>query len=156
MIEIERYAGQQANVNSYLLSDTNSMIVVDLLRNSVEAERLADHTEASGKELAAILITHGYPDHYIALGVFHRRFPSAPVKVASAEIRDDIIGFSQWMESVGRLEPEPRMKVKSDQNPDGFGYAGVIQVLARPFLELPLEPTRIQVQSDYPGSESGT
>ena len=28
MITIERYAGQQANVNSYLLSDANSLIVV--------------------------------------------------------------------------------------------------------------------------------
>jgi glyoxylase-like metal-dependent hydrolase (beta-lactamase superfamily II) len=61
MINIERYAGTQANVNSYLLSDANSDIVVDLLRNSPEAERLADHVEASGKTPETIFVTHGHP-----------------------------------------------------------------------------------------------
>jgi hypothetical protein len=87
--------------------------------------------------------------------VFHRRFPEVPVKVASADIRDDIIGFSQWMESVGWLDSEPHMKVKSDQNPDGFDYAGVISILDEPFLDLPLESNRIRVRADYPGSECG-
>jgi hypothetical protein len=40
MIIIDRYAGIQANVNSYLLSDSKSVIVVDLLRNSSEAEKI--------------------------------------------------------------------------------------------------------------------
>jgi hypothetical protein len=31
MINIERFAGRQANVDSYLLSHANSLIVVDLL-----------------------------------------------------------------------------------------------------------------------------
>lgn len=106
MINIERYAGKEANVNSYLLSDANSVIIVDLLRNSPEAEHLADHIQASGKRLETIFVTHGHPDHYLGLAVFHRRFPSVPVKVASKEIRDDIIGFSQWMESVGLLDGE--------------------------------------------------
>jgi glyoxylase-like metal-dependent hydrolase (beta-lactamase superfamily II) len=106
MIDIQRYAGTQANVNSYLLSDTDSVIVVDLLRNSPEAERLADHVQASGKKLETIFITHGHPDHYLGLGVVHRRFPHVPVKVASREIRDDIIGFSKRMESVGWLDDD--------------------------------------------------
>jgi glyoxylase-like metal-dependent hydrolase (beta-lactamase superfamily II) len=155
MINIERYAGTQANVNSYLLSDANSVIVVDLLRNSPEAERLADHVEASGKTLETIFVTHGHPDHYIGLGVFHRRFPGVPVRVASREIRDDIIGFSKWMESVGWLDAEPAMKVKSIKNPEGFDYAGIVQVLETPFLKLSSEATRIEVQCDYPGSECG-
>jgi hypothetical protein len=46
MIDIQRYAGRQAHVNSYLLSDANCVIVVDLLRNSPEADRLADHVQA--------------------------------------------------------------------------------------------------------------
>jgi glyoxylase-like metal-dependent hydrolase (beta-lactamase superfamily II) len=45
------------------------VILVDLLRNSVAAERLANHVEASGKTLTTILLTHGHPDHYIGLGV---------------------------------------------------------------------------------------
>jgi hypothetical protein len=155
MINIERYAGKEASVNSYLLSDARSVIVVDLLRNSREAEALADHVVASGKTLQSIVVTHGHPDHYMGLGVFHRRFPEVPVSVASAEIRDDIIGFSRWMDSVGWLEAEPAMKVKSDEYPGGFDYAGIIQVLDKPVLALPSQPTGIQAQSDYPGSECG-
>ncbi len=49
MIKIERYKGAEADVNSYLLSDVDNVIVVDVLRNSAEAARLADHVEASGK-----------------------------------------------------------------------------------------------------------
>ena len=155
MIEIQRYAGRQANVNSYLLSDAENVIAVDLLRNSAEAEGLADHVEASGKKLAGIFITHGHPDHYLGLNVFYRRFPDVPINVASAEIRDDIIGFSQWMESVGWLDAEPGMKVRSGNNPDGFDYAGVIRVLDQPILKLPLAASSIKVRSDYPGSECG-
>ena len=118
-------------------SDAKGLIVVDLLRNSLEAEELSSHVEASGKTLQCIFVTHGHPDHYIGLGVFHRRFPAVPVRVASPEIRDDIIGFSRWMESVGWLEAEPTMKVQSDKNPDGFDYAGIIQVLR---LHFSIEP----------------
>ena len=155
MIDIQRYTGTQANVNSYLLSDADSVIVVDLLRNSPEAEKLADHVASSGKKLETIFVTHGHPDHYLGLGVFHQRFPNVPVKVASREIRDDIIGFSGWMESVGWLDAEPTMKVKSIKNPEGFDYAGIVQVLETPFLKLSSEPTEIEVQCDYPGSECG-
>jgi glyoxylase-like metal-dependent hydrolase (beta-lactamase superfamily II) len=155
MISVERYAGEQASVNSYLLSDSKNVIVVDLLRNSSEAEALADHVQATGKKLSTIFISHGHPDHYIGSGVFHRRFPSVPIKVASSEIRDDIIGFSQWMDSVGWLDTEPTMKPKSGANFGGFDYAGAIEVLKEPFLRLPLEPTKIHVETDYPACECG-
>ncbi|PYX76364.1 MAG: hypothetical protein DMG72_05000 [Acidobacteria bacterium] len=52
-------AREQANVNSHLLSDA-SLVVVDLLRNSLEAEKLADHVEARGKKLEMIFVTHGH------------------------------------------------------------------------------------------------
>jgi len=155
MINVEVYKGTEANVNSFILSDTKNIIVVDLLRSSKEAEMLADHIENSGKNLHAIFITHGHPDHYIGLGVFHSRFPNVPVKVATKEIRDDIVGFSQWMESVGWLDAEPHMKVKTDDNPNGFDYANVISVLDEPYLTLPLEENKIQVRADYPGNECG-
>lgn len=155
MITVERFKGEEADVNSYLLSDANNIIVVDLLRNSAEAEKLADYIEASDKKLKSIFITHGHPDHYMGLGVFQRRFPDVPVQVASVEIRDDIIQFSQWMESVGWLEKEPHMKVKSKQNPKGFDYSGVINVLDEPYLDLSPESNRILVNSDFLNTESG-
>src|SRR5579863_10127702 len=101
MIAIERYQGEEASVNSYLISDSRNVIVVDLLRNSAEAEKLADHVESTGKRLDSIYVSHGHPDHYIGLGVFHSRFPDVPIKVASAKVREDIIAFSNWMDSVG-------------------------------------------------------
>jgi hypothetical protein len=93
--------------------------------------------------------------HYLGWGIFHRRFPDVPAFVASREIRDDIIGFSRWMESVGWLDGEPAMKVKSSKSPDGFDYPAIIQVLENPFLKLSSEATRIEAQCDYPGSECG-
>jgi hypothetical protein len=41
-----------------------------------------------------------------------------------------LIGFSNWMESVGWLETETKMKVKSEQNPEGFDYSNIIEVLS--------------------------
>jgi hypothetical protein len=59
------------------------------------------------------------------------------------------------MEAVGWLDAEPAMKVKSGKNPGGFDYAGMIQVLEEPFLKLPSELTKLQVQADYIASECG-
>jgi metal-dependent hydrolase (beta-lactamase superfamily II) len=117
---------------------------------------LADYVEATGKRLETIFVTHGHPDQYLGLESFHRRCCDVPVFVASREIRDDIIGFSQWMESVGWLVGEPAMKVKSSKSPHGFDYAGVIQVLEKPFQKLSSEPTKIEARCDYPAVNAGT
>lgn len=130
MIGIERYQGEEASVNSYLISDARNLIVVDLLRNSAEAKKLADHVASTGKKLDSIYVSHGHPDHYIGLGVFQARFPDVPIRVASPKIREHIIAFSNWMDSVGWLNAETKMKVKSEKNPGGFDYANSIEVLA--------------------------
>ena len=59
------------------------------------------------------------------------------MRVASAESRDDIVGFSQRMESEEWLEAEPMMKAQSDKNPDRFDQSGIIQAPERPFLKFP-------------------
>jgi glyoxylase-like metal-dependent hydrolase (beta-lactamase superfamily II) len=155
VINVEQFSGTEANVNAFILSNNDHLIVVDLLRNSAEAEVFADQVDATGKTPTAIFITHGHPDHYLGLGVFHRRFPTVPVLVATQEIKDDIIGFTTWMDSVGWLENEAAMKVRSDSNQDGFPYADILQVLVGSELRLPgsLEP--IVVRADYAGNECG-
>lgn len=155
MIEITCHKGTEANVNSFILSDNENVIIVDMLRNSTEAELLADKVEKTNKNLHCIFITHGHADHYIGLGAFHRRFPHAPIIVATEEIKQDIIQFSLWMESIGWLDAEPHMKVKTDKNPDGFDYINLLTVLDKPFLKLPNDENIIKVCADYPGSECG-
>ena len=155
MIKITCHKGTEANVNSFLLSDDENIIVVDMLRNSAEAEQLADQVKKTNKKLHCIFVTHGHADHYMGLGAFHRHFPKAPIMVATDEIKQDIIQFSQWMESIGWLEGEPHMKVKTDKNPDGFNYSNLIKVLDEPILTLPKGDNEIKVKADYSGSECG-
>ena len=50
MIEVSCHKGSEANVNSFILSDDENIIVVDMLRNSAEAERLADNIEKGGMD----------------------------------------------------------------------------------------------------------
>lgn len=155
MISVELYQGTEANVNSYILSDGENMLVVDCLRNSEEAEKLADHLEQKNQKLNMIFITHGHADHYMGLSVLHRRFPNVEIKVATQEIKNDLIEFSQWMESIGWLDNEPQMKVKSETNPNGFDYNNLITVIESPTISLPLSKHHIHLKADYPGNECG-
>jgi glyoxylase-like metal-dependent hydrolase (beta-lactamase superfamily II) len=153
MIKVQQFSGIEASVNAFTLSSDTHTIAVDLLRNSKEARSFANQIEASGKKLEAIFITHGHPDHYLGLGVFHQQFPKVPIYVATPEIKEDIVGFTGWMESVGWLENEPSMKIKSTVNPNGFDYEGVIQVLSKNSLSLTGSSEKIEIKSDYAGNE---
>jgi glyoxylase-like metal-dependent hydrolase (beta-lactamase superfamily II) len=151
-IQLKPYQGIEASVNAYVFSDSKGMILVDCLRNSEEAKKLADILYNQNKPLSHILITHGHPDHYLGIGVIRQAFPDAKIVVASPEIKKDIAAFSAWMEKVGWMEKEPAMKPKSDLNPNGFDYEKNIHVLASSTLQLP-EGAILQLRSDYEASE---
>ena len=156
MIEIQRYAGRQANVNSCLLSDTENVIVVTLLRNSSEAEVLADTSKPAARSwpvsssLMDIRTTTSGSTPLIAVSRTCRS-TSLPLKFATI-----FIGFSQWMDSVGWPDAEPGMKVRSDDNPDGFDYAGGIEVLDEPVSSFPWRLRASRFGLTTPAANAGT
>jgi len=134
-IEVDIYKGDVATVNSYIFSNGVSLIVMDVQRATSEAKKLGEVIKAKSLPLTHILISHGHPDHYIGMDWLLREFPDAKIVVANKDIKQDIIGFSTWMESVGWLDAEPALKPKSDKNPDGFDYKNNITVLDGDTLE---------------------
>ncbi|MFG2639267.1 MBL fold metallo-hydrolase [Streptomyces sp. NPDC048362] len=150
-VTITRFAAPTASVNSWLVSDETSVVIVDVLRSSAEAASLAKEVAATGKQVRAVLVTHGHPDHYIGLRTFREWFPDVPLIAGSEGVRNDILGFSQWMESAGWLEDEPGMKPYSQTNPDGFDY-DVIGV-ASPQLSL-AGGTILHLDRDWPAVEA--
>lgn len=128
-LTVEVFKGKEATVNSYLFSNGKSLAVMDVLRSSENAKELAKLIKSKELPLEYILISHGHPDHYTGMDVLKKEFPNAKIYVSSEEIKQDIIGFSNWMESVGWWEKEPNLKPKSDSNPNGFDYQNQINVL---------------------------
>ena len=128
-IQVEVYNGEIATVNSFIFSNGKSLVVMDAQRATSEAKKLAAVIKAKDLPLTHILVSHGHPDHYIGIDWLLKEFPNAKVVVANDDIRNDIIGFSTWMESVGWLDKEPTLKPKTDANPNGFDYASNIHVL---------------------------
>jgi glyoxylase-like metal-dependent hydrolase (beta-lactamase superfamily II) len=153
-LNIERFAGREANVNAYVIYNATHAVVVDSLRNRAEAAEVAQAVRASGRTLQAIFVTHGHPDHYIGSRTLKEAFPSARILVASEAIKTDTIDFSTWMQSVGWLDQQPQMKPKSPTTPEGFDYAGQIEVLGSDRLSL-RGGGDLEVRSDYPATESG-
>ena len=52
-------------------------VLVDPLFTRSQAEALVDWVTASGKNLTAVYITHGHPDHWLGLGTILAAFPAA-------------------------------------------------------------------------------
>ena len=54
MLNLDVYHGVEANVTSYLFTDNNIAVLVDCLRNSEEAAKLAEFVKSTGKHLTRI------------------------------------------------------------------------------------------------------
>ncbi|MES9826479.1 MAG: MBL fold metallo-hydrolase [Candidatus Thiodiazotropha endolucinida] len=152
-IQVDIYKGKIATVNSYIFSNGESQIVMDVQRATSEAKKLTKVIKAKGLPLTHILITHGHPDHYTGMDWLLKEFPAAMVVVANGSIKQDIIGFSTWMESIGWLDAEPSLKPKSDKNPNGFDYENNITVLEGDTLEF-VGGGVLTLQTHYEPSES--
>jgi hypothetical protein len=86
------------------------------------------------------------------MNVMKREFPNARIVVTKQEIKNDIIGFSTWMQGVEWLEKEPAMKPKTETNPTGFDYENQIGVLNSKELKL-AGGAILELNSDYSGAE---
>lgn len=139
-VHVEVFSAKEANVNAFVFSDSLGTVIVDTTRNSKEARELARLARAkspNGEDPKMIFITHGHPDHYLGMGALRAEFPNARIVVASRKVKDDIIGFTKFMESVKWLEGEPGMKIRSPANPNGFDYEKEIHILEGNRLVLP-------------------
>jgi glyoxylase-like metal-dependent hydrolase (beta-lactamase superfamily II) len=152
-LTVTRFAGATASVNSWIVSNGESALIIDALRSEDEASALADVVERSGASPWAVFVTHGHPDHYVGLRVLTERFPAIRVLVASRAVKDDIIAFSRWMEEAGWLDALPRLKIRSADHPDGFDYEGTIEILDGSRLDLP-GGGFLEVETGYPAVEA--
>jgi glyoxylase-like metal-dependent hydrolase (beta-lactamase superfamily II) len=74
-------------VNSYLLETAKSVILIDTQLTIPEADKVKELLTKIGKPLAAIFITHPYPEHYNNIGSFLKTYPNVPVYATTATIK---------------------------------------------------------------------
>ncbi|PGL70108.1 MBL fold metallo-hydrolase [Bacillus sp. AFS055030] len=152
-VSIDVYHAEEANVNAYIISDKKGTFIIDCTRNSMEARKVAALALSKGSIPKTMLITHGHPDHYLGMGAMLQEFPDLKIVVASQEVKDDIINFTEWMDSVNWLDNEVHMKPKSEKYPDGFDYNKRLEVLETNEIVLP-GGSVLEVNVDYPPTES--
>jgi glyoxylase-like metal-dependent hydrolase (beta-lactamase superfamily II) len=71
--------------SSILIYGKRDAVLVDTFLTKEQSQKLVDWVVASGKNLAAIYVTHGHGDHFFGLASLLERFPHARA-VASPEI----------------------------------------------------------------------
>lgn len=152
-VTLDVYAAEESNVNAYVVSDGAGAIVIDATRNADDGARLAEQVKARTAGPVTVLITHGHPDHFLGLGAVRAALPDARFVVARPEIKEDLLGMVGFMASQGWLAKLPAMLPRSAEHPDGFDYAGEIEVLAEPRLALP-GGAALELTTDYPATEA--
>lgn len=139
-LQVEVYKGEFATVNSFIFSNGKSLVVVDVQRKTYEAKKLATILKSKRLPLTHILISHGHTDHFTGMDWLHKEFPGARIVVASEDIKRDIKNYAIYMNSGGETgaEPalEPALRPKAAENPSGFDYDNLIQVLPNNTLTL--------------------
>jgi glyoxylase-like metal-dependent hydrolase (beta-lactamase superfamily II) len=63
-IRIERVEGTLMSVNSYVIEGPEGLIIVDGQLTVSDARAVRAIVDGFGRPVAAMVITHGHPDHY--------------------------------------------------------------------------------------------
>ncbi len=86
------------SVNTYWIDAPQGLVVVDFQRDTASASAAIERVKASGRPVAALLLTHPHPDHIGGLDQFKRAFPDAPLHASRAsaeEIEADARGYQK-------------------------------------------------------------
>jgi glyoxylase-like metal-dependent hydrolase (beta-lactamase superfamily II) len=96
-LAVERIASANpGSVNTYWFAGPDGLVVVDTQRSLTDARAALDAVRAGGEPVAAVLLTHGHPDHVGGVGVFRDAYPGVPVHASEGTrdfMRDDPLGF---------------------------------------------------------------
>jgi glyoxylase-like metal-dependent hydrolase (beta-lactamase superfamily II) len=156
-LHVDVYAGGFATVNSFLVSNGTSLVLIDAQRKTSEAKQLAELIRSKHLPLRRIFISHGHTDHFTGMAYLHDAFPEAEIVVASEAIRQDIKAYAIYMDTGGQTgaEPalEPALRPRTPANPGGFDYEGTIHVLGGNLLALDGGGS-LEVTADYPPTEA--
>ena len=90
-IEITRIEGDVMKVNAYVVQGPRGAVVVDGMLTVSDGRKVHAALDASGSELAGVVITHPHPDHYAGLGhiLGDRDVPIVATADVDAVIRRD-------------------------------------------------------------------
>ncbi len=70
-ITVHSYASPMSlNVHSYIIESKNNLVIIDVQYNLSDAKALRDYANKLKKKIAAVIVTHSHPDHYLGLPVF--------------------------------------------------------------------------------------
>ena len=65
--------------NAFIVETSRSLVVIDTMMTISEAVGLRTYAKSLGKPIAAVLITHGHPDHYNGVGKIKEEVHTIPV-----------------------------------------------------------------------------
>ncbi|PPD15526.1 MAG: hypothetical protein CTY25_06055 [Methylobacterium sp.] len=74
-------------VNSYILSGTDSIAILDGQRTGIEARQVVALARGIGKPVDAIVLSHEHPDHFGGLQILADAFPQAPILASETTAR---------------------------------------------------------------------